>query len=98
MKIKLKVTSNDYNKYKDFLSKYEYEEEISYSDWFKPDIFHDEKYRITYIHASIQINSLDELFELTKCLPNEHHEIIINNDISDPESPYLEIYDYWRES
>lgn len=98
MKIKLKVTSSNYNKYRDFLSKYQYEEEITYSDWFEPDIFHNERYRNIYINASIKINSLDELFELVKCLPNEHHEIIINNDIKDDDSPYIEIYDYWRET
>ena len=98
MKIKLKVTSNNYNKYKDFLSKYQYEEEITYSDWFESDWLHKEKYRLTYINATIEINSLEELFEMTKDLPTNTHEIIINNDINNEDSPYIEIYDDWRES
>lgn len=97
MKIKLKITSGDYNKYKDFLSKYQYEEEITYSSWYEPDIIHNERYRITYINASIQISSLDELFELAKYLPNKNHEIIVNNDIEGEDSPYIEIYDNYRE-
>lgn len=97
MKIKLKITSGNYNKYKDFLLKYQYEEDVTYSNWYEPDIFHKERYRITYIKASIHINSLDELFELAKFLPNQYHEIIINNDIEDEDSPYIEIYDGCRE-
>lgn len=32
MKIKLKITSGNYNKYKDFLLKYQYEEDVTYSN------------------------------------------------------------------
>lgn len=98
MKIKLLVTSGNFNMYKDYLSKYKYKEEIIYSDWFEPDWLHKEKYRLTYIKATIEINSIEELFEMTKYLPTNNHEIIINNDINDEDSPYIEIYDNWRET
>ena len=98
MKIKLLVTSNNFNMYKDFLSKYKYEEVITYSDWFEPDWLHKERYRLTHIKATIEIDSLDELFKMVKDLPTNNHEVIINNDVNDEDSPYIEIYDTWRET
>ncbi|BDA81627.1 hypothetical protein [Staphylococcus phage vB_SsapH-Golestan-100] len=41
----------------------------------------------------VEINSLEELAELS----NQEGEVIINTRGDSPFSPYLEIYDYYRE-
>lgn len=41
----------------------------------------------------VEINSLEELVELS----NQEGEVIINTRGDSPFSPYLEIYDYYRE-
>lgn len=80
MKVKLLVTSRNYNLYRDFLKKYNYSEVITYSDWYERDSLHKESYQLEFVDAHIEVNSLEELFDLAKDLPNDTHEIIINND------------------
>lgn len=95
MILRLKVTSENYDNYKEILKKYNYKETVTYSEWYRPDYLYKEKWRAKYVDAKIEINTLDELFQLAKEL--KHHEIIINNDPDDRESPYIEIYDSCRE-
>ena len=95
MKVKLLVTSKNYNLYRDFLKKYNYSETLTYSDWYERDFLHKERYRLEFVNAHIEVNSLEELFDLVKELPNNVHEIIINNS---DEGSFIEIYDNYRET